>query len=345
VALRPKHRFEDWRTQMDCVLLTGAAGFIGAHFANHLFDTTSKKLVLVDALFHAADLSRLRADVRCSPRVHVCHLNVRSWAALLSLMRSHQVTEVVHFAAHSHVGRCFDHPLEFTEENVLGTHTLLECARLHGVTRFLHMSTDEVYGSSELKDATPHTEQAQMRPTNPYAASKAAAEHLVLAYHVSFGLKAVIARGNNVYGPGQHCEKLVPNVIQRLALSEPVLVEGDGQQLRAFVHVLDMCRALHLLLNEGLPGHAYNVGSAEEHSVLDVVRAIGSCLKRDPQILFVKDRPFNDRRYYVDSSKIAALGYAPQVSFLQGIQQLCDQDSLQKGGPVPKLATESREAC
>jgi UDP-glucose 4,6-dehydratase len=306
------------------VLITGAAGFIGAHYANHLFDTTEARLVLVDALYYSADLARLREDVRASPRVVFVQLNLRSaWGQLQQLLRDHAVSTVVHFAAQSHVGRCFAQPLEFTEDNVLGTHTLLECARLHGAVRFLHISTDEVYGSSSMApDAVASTEAAALCPTNPYAASKAAAEHLVQAYHRSFGMHTLVTRGNNVYGRGQHPEKLIPGAIARLARGEPLPLEGDGQQLRAFVHVGDVCRALDLLLERGLPGHAYNLGATEERSVEAVLRLLAHKMGKTPSFSVAQDRPFNDRRYFVDSSKLRALGWAEQWTFDRGLEDL-----------------------
>ncbi len=313
---------------MPALLVTGGLGFIGAAYVELLRDTRPPDwhIVVLDGHFYAADLQRLSPEARADPTVHVLKSNLLSWSRLLREMERWDVREVVHFAAYSDVSASFENPLEFSADNLLGTQTLLECCRLRpAVSRILVASTDEVYGESELgAAAAPFDEQAPMRPSNPYAASKAAADLMALTYARCFGLPVVVSRGNNVVGPGQHPEKLVPAVAARLGAGEPALVEGDGLQTRGFLHVRDAARAMETLRVCGRVGEAYNVGGEGELSVLDVVRVALAQLRGGGELAgwvrHVPDRPCQDRRYFVDSAKLRALGWRPRFSSVEAVR-------------------------
>jgi dTDP-glucose 4,6-dehydratase len=245
------------------------------------------------------------------------------------------VTHVVHFAAQSHVQTSFTDALEYTMDNVLGTHNLLASARLHcpQLQKFIHVSTDEVYGESMLEsdiikgDDAKKTEQSILCPTNPYAATKAAAELIAQSYCHSFRMPIIITRGNNVYGPGQYPEKVIPRFMQQLRENKPVTIQGDGSCLRAFLHVSDAASAFMTILERGAVGEIYNIGCDEgmEYSIMDIARMLIRLMKEGEGktwIEFVEDRPFNDKRYYISNSKLKALGWRIRVNFEDGIRNL-----------------------
>ena len=260
---------------MPTVLVTGGLGFIGAEYVNHLFNSLSAPwgVAVLDARGYAADAERLAPGVRAAVPVIQCNLS--SWSRMLQEFARLDVRQVVHFAAYSHVSASFLNPLEFSADNLLGTHTLLECCRLHGgMQRVIVISTDEVYGESAAgPEARPFTEESGLNPSNPYAASKAAADLLALSYAKCFKLPVIVTRGNNVIGPRQHREKLLPSVISQLRAGRQVGVEGDGRQLRSFLFVEDAARGIEVVRVSGEVGQVYNVGGDSEHSVLDVVQA------------------------------------------------------------------------
>jgi dTDP-glucose 4,6-dehydratase len=246
---------------------------------------------------------------------------------------------VVHFAAQSHVQTSFTNALEYTMDNVLGTHNLLESARLHcpQLQKFIHVSTDEVYGESMMHPQdVKKTEQSVLCPTNPYAATKAAAELIAQSYYHSFRMPIIITRGNNVYGPGQYPEKVIPRFIHQLRENKPVTIQGDGSCLRAFLHVSDAASAFMTILERGTIGEIYNIGCDEdmEYSIMDIARLLIHLIKDDADdvaadnataarwIEFVEDRPFNDKRYYISNSKLKALGWSICVNFEDGIRDL-----------------------
>jgi dTDP-glucose 4,6-dehydratase len=259
---------------------------------------------------------------------------------LREMFQAEGVTHVVHFAAQSHVQNSFGESLQYTQDNVVGTHNLLEAARQYAkLSLFIHVSTDEVYGESMLNSSEQHkTEQSVLCPTNPYAATKAAAELIAQSYYHSFKLPLIITRGNNVFGPNQYPEKLIPKFIQCLREGRKLPVQGDGSQLRSFVHVLDVCRAFDVIINRGKIGEIYNIGSNEavEYSVLDVAKLLIKLIKgvnicdaatqgdvSDVDwIEYVEDRPFNDRRYYISSEKLNRLGWRAQIEFESGLANM-----------------------
>lgn len=336
---------------MPSVLVTGGLGFIGAGYVNllHASRPAGWHIVVLDACFYAANEARLTREVREDPTVHIIQCNLLSWSRILVELHRLEVREVVHFAAYSHVGTSFLNPLEFSVDNLLGTQTLLECCRLYGkVERFVMVSTDEVYGESAAgPEALPFGEEAPLKPTNPYAASKAAAEIMASTYARCYGMPVIVSRGNNVLGPGQHLEKLVPAVIARFAAGERARVEGDGSQLRSFLYVQDVAHAVDTLRLHGAPGETYNIGSRSEHSVLEVVRTILDVMRPGAElekwVEFAPDRPYQDRRYYVTSAKLEALGWSQTVTLREAVERVVCA-SASSARPSPSPSPTEREA-
>jgi dTDP-glucose 4,6-dehydratase len=303
------------------LLVTGGAGFIGSCFARHVRRTRSDDLLVnVDALTYAGNLENLR-HLLGDPRHVFVREDIRNGAAMLELMRRHDIEAVVNFAAESHVDRSIRSAAPFFDTNVLGTLRLLEAAREAGVRRFLQISTDEVYGAVEAPGTS--DEASPLAPRNPYAASKAAADHLVTAFHETHGMDTVITRGSNNYGPYQFPEKLVPLAILNALDGEPLPIYGDGLQVRDWIHVEDHCEALDLVLARGVSGEVYNVGADNQRTNLEVVREILALTGRGPDLVrHVADRPGHDRRYAISSRKIHdALGWRPRHGFEAGLAQ------------------------
>mmetsp|Transcript_22184 Transcript_22184/g.71530 ORF Transcript_22184/g.71530 Transcript_22184/m.71530 type:complete len:263 (+) Transcript_22184:304-1092(+) len=233
----------------------------------------------------------------------------------------------MHFAAQTHVDNSFGNSIQFTRNNILGTHVLLEAAKIHSISKFIHVSTDEVYGEGE-DDAAPMIEDHVLEPTNPYAATKAGAEFLAKSYHRSFHLPIVITRGNNVYGPHQFPEKLIPKFTNQLARGRPVTLHGDGKNTRNFLFVEDVARAFDCILHKGKIGKIYNIGGSNEISNVDVaktlIKIMGLHDREESLISFVPDRAFNDLRYTIDNSALTALGWTEQVSWEDGLAKTVD---------------------
>merc|ERR1719320_1998169 len=251
--------------------------------------------------------------------------DIQDATLVAKVLNEHQIDSIVHFAAETHVDNSFGNSVAFTNSNVLGTHVLLECLRTSNgqVRRFIHVSTDEVYGSC-LGGVAKH-EQVALDPTNPYAATKAAAEHIVKSYLHSFQLPVIITRGNNVYGPRQYPEKLIPKFINRLHRGMKLPLHGDGKNRRSFVYVMDVAKAFDLILHKGTTGEIYNIGTDNELRNIDVaealIKAFGKEEQKDKIISFVPDRAFNDVRYFIDSGKLHTLGWKPMTEFLTGLKE------------------------
>ena len=320
------------------VLVTGGAGFIGCNFVRQWMAEEPARLVSLDKLTYAGNLDSL-AEAMDDPRHVFVEGDVRDGRLVARLLAEHQVGAVVHFAAESHVDRSIDGPAAFVETNVVGTFRLLEAARAHweGLPeparsrfRFLHVSTDEVYGS--LGPEGKFTETTPYGPRSPYSASKAASDHFVRAYHHTYGLPVLVTNCSNNYGPCQFPEKLIPLMILNALEGKPLPVYGDGQQVRDWIYVEDHCRAVRTVLARGTPGEVYNIGGACERANLDVVRTICETVDRlrpglphapcTSLITFVADRPGHDRRYAIDASKIAGqLGWRPREDFASGLER------------------------
>jgi dTDP-glucose 4,6-dehydratase len=320
----------------DTLLVTGGAGFIGSAVVRHLIQQTEATVVTVDALTYAGHSENL-APVADHPRHHFEQEDITDAPAMHRLFREYEPDGVLHLAAESHVDRSIDGPAAFVQTNVVGTQVLLEAARTYWEEqgtpedfRFLHVSTDEVYG--ELGETGAFTEETPYDPSSPYSASKAGADHLVRAWHRTYDLPILITNCSNNYGPYQHPEKLIPVVILNALDGEPIPVYGDGKNVRDWLYVEDHVRALLQVLQDGRVGETYNVGGRCEKENIAVVREICDILddvqSGGPEeghrslITFVDDRPGHDWRYAIDPGKIEEeVGFTPTVDFEAGLRR------------------------
>lgn len=312
------------------LLISGGAGFIGSNFIRHWLERESEPICVLDALTYAGNYDNL-VDFELDARFRFLRGDIRDRKAVDEAFAQCQPRAVVHFAAESHVDRSIDNPTPFLETNVLGTFNLLEAARRGAdkqTFRFLHVSSDEVYGSLQ-RDDPPFTESSPHRPSSPYSASKAAADHLVHAYQVTYDLPTVTINCSNNYGPRQFPEKLIPLMIVRALAGQRLPVYGDGRNIRDWLYVDDHCDAIQRVLQHGRVGETYNVGGSNEWSNLDLVHALCDVLDRvaptrsgsyRSKIEFVPDRPGHDFRYAIDSSKIRReLSWRAATSMQEGL--------------------------
>lgn len=303
------------------ILITGGCGFIASNVINHLLEQNENIFIYnIDILNYCSDINNvkphknykfIKGDI-CSPDL------------IKFILQEYNIDTIMHFAAQSHVDNSFGKSLDFTRDNVFGTHNLLECSRLYGkIKRFIHVSTDEVYGEVSMNE-TCH-EKSLLNPTNPYAASKAAAEFMVRSYGHSFKLPIIITRGNNVYGPRQYPEKLIPKFIKLLLNDKKCTIHGEGLSRRNFLHVYDVAKAFNRILYEGKLNETYNIGTEDEYSVIDILRLLVKFIKDDDNYMdygeFVKDRDFNDFRYSVNSDKLIQLGWSREINFEEGLRE------------------------
>ncbi|KAK4537725.1 hypothetical protein CDCA_CDCA14G3750 [Cyanidium caldarium] len=304
------------------ILVTGGAGFIASHVVTRLVQRYPHyRVAVLDKLDYCASLDNLK-EVRMRPNFKFIRGDIRSHDLVSYVLEEERIDTVLHFAACTHVDNSFTSSLLFTENNVLGTHVLLESVRQYGrVRRLIHVSTDEVYGG----DSNMETESSILAPTNPYACSKAAAEFICRGYVKSFGLPIIITRGNNVYGPHQFPDKLIPKTVCLLASGRPCYVHGSGEHARNFLFVEDAARAFDVILHSGETDEVYNIGSETEKRNIDVVRDVidlfGLTKDANRYIEHVKDRTFNDMRYRIDSSKLRALGWKEEVVWEDGLRR------------------------
>lgn len=311
------------------LLITGGCGFIGSNFINHIFYKNLEiKIINFDALYYCASKKNINKDIRESNRYVFVEGNLVSEDLLNFVLTTYNIDTVIHFAAQSHVDNSFHNSLQYTKDNILGTHTLLECCRKYGrINKFIHVSTDEVYGESMI-GGFKKTEETVLCPTNPYASTKAGAELIAQSYYHSFKMPIIITRGNNVYGPNQYPEKLIPKFIKQLKENIKVTIQGSGNNLRSFLHVFDVCTAFELILTNGKVGEIYNIGSDEntEYSVIQVANLLIKLIKDTDQyddwITYIEDRPFNDKRYFISNQKLKDLGWQIKIDFLTGIKDL-----------------------
>lgn len=320
------------------VLVTGGAGFIGANFIRHLLEIEpTVNIVNLDKLTYAGSLGNLK-NLANEQNHHFIQGDITDAALVNHIMQHHKIDTVVHFAAESHVDRSIQSPAAFIETNVVGTFVLLEAARHHwfdidGIDsahcRFHHISTDEVYGSLDSNDAA-FSETTNYQPRSPYSASKAGSDHLVMAYHHTYGLPVTLSNCSNNYGPYQHTEKFIPTVIQACLKQKPIPIYGKGKNIRDWLYVEDHCRGIVAILKEGKLGECYNIGGNNELENITLAKYICDTLDRihpskapyQSLLNFVADRAGHDFRYAIDSSKMQReFNWKPQVSFQEGIEK------------------------
>jgi len=313
------------------LLITGGCGFIGSNFINYYFPKEKiAKLVNFDAMYYCANKENVDESIRKSPNYVLVEGNLCDEKLVKQTLYEHQITHIIHFAAQSHVQKSFDDSLVFTKDNVLGTHVLLECSRKYNrIKKFVHVSTDEVYGESmNTVDETHKTEHSILCPTNPYAATKAGAELIAQSYCHSYKMPIIITRGNNVYGPNQYPEKLIPRFIKLLKENKKLTIQGNGSSVRAFMHAYDTAKAFECVLEKGIIGEIYNLGCDEgmEYSVMDVAKTLIKLMKNTDEyntwIEYVEDRPFNDERYYISNKKLKDLGWFIEKDFIENLKIL-----------------------
>jgi len=300
------------------LLVTGGAGFIGSAFVRLVLSDPAFQVVNVDKLTYAGNLENLRS-IENSPVYTFIRADIADQGAMHAVFAEHRPDAVVHFAAESHVDRSILSPRPVFDTNLAGTFALLEEARTCGIARFVHVSTDEVYGSIDLPFEA--DENYPLRPSSPYSASKAGSDLLALSYVTTYRLPVIVTRASNNYGPYQFPEKLIPLMISNALQDRPLPVYGNGQQIRDWLYVDDHCRAILAVLKGGRAGEIYNIGGSRALANLDVVRTILAATgKPESLIEYVADRPGHDRRYALSSHKImTGLGWAPQVDFEQGL--------------------------
>jgi dTDP-glucose 4,6-dehydratase len=313
------------------LLITGGCGFIGSNFINNYFPKNKlNKLINIDALYYCADINNINEEIRNNNDYIFIEGNICNNELITRILNDYQITHIIHFAAQSHVQNSFNDSINFTYDNILGTHNLLECCKQYGkIVKFIHVSTDEVYGESmNTIDETHKTEHSILCPTNPYAATKAGAELLAQSYNHSFKLPIIITRGNNVYGPNQYPEKLIPKFIKLLKENKKVTIQGDGSNIRAFLHANDTANAFELILEKGEIGEIYNIGCDDgmEYTVLEIAKILINLIKHtdnyDEWIEYIEDRPFNDKRYYISNQKLKDLGWEIKESFYDSLLKL-----------------------
>ncbi len=313
------------------ILITGGCGFIGSNFVNFLYKSNKDiNIYNLDALYYCASEKNVQEEIRNSNRYNFIKGNLTSYDLIYHILNFYNIDSVIHFAAQSHVQNSFSDSLQYTHDNIVGTHTILEACRVYGkIKRFIHVSTDEVYGESMINDSEEKkTEESILCPTNPYAATKAGAELIAQSYYHSFKMPIIITRGNNVYGPNQYPEKLIPRFIKLLKEDKKVTIQGDGSNIRAFLHVFDVCKAFNLILENGKVGEIYNIGSDEdsEYTVSEIAKILIKLIKKSDDynnyIEYIEDRPFNDKRYYISNQKVKDLGWTIDVDFMEGITDL-----------------------
>ena len=338
---------------MKNLLVTGGCGFIGSNFINYYLEKNNNiNIINLDAMYYCANELNIKEEIRNSENYKLIKGNLLSFDLLNHILEAYQIDTIIHFAAQSHVQDSFTDSFKYTKDNILGTHTLLEASRLYGkIEKFIHISTDEVYGESLLSDdEKKKNEKSILCPTNPYAATKAGAELIASSYRHSFKMPIIITRGNNVYGPNQYPEKLVPRFIKLLKENKKVTIQGDGSNVRAFLHASDVASALECILEKGQIGEIYNIGSDEdkEYSVKEIAHMLIKIMKQTTNeeeinkwITYVEDRPFNDLRYYISNEKVKELGWEIKKDFMEGLMELINKYELYENNIKKSNSLES----
>ena len=312
---------------MKNILITGGCGFIASNFLNYVLEKYPTFLfVNIDALYYCADEKNITQENRIKENYKFVKGNINDTNLINFILKQYNIDTIIHFAAQSHVDNSFSNPIQYTKDNILGTHNLLECVREYGkIDKFIHVSTDEVYGESLCPETDIKNEKSKLNPTNPYSATKASAEMIVNSYVYSYNLPIIITRGNNVYGPRQYPEKLIPKFIKQLLNNEKCPIHGEGKTERSFLYVEDVVRAFDLILNQGKIGEIYNIGTQHEYSVLDITKRLVKEIKGNENFNkyteYVEDRNYNDKRYTISFSKLEKLGWKQEIFLDEGLKK------------------------
>lgn len=311
---------------MKNILVTGGCGFIGSNFINYFLSKNDEnsdiKIFNIDCLNYCAS----KDNVKYFSNYKFIEGDITDKSLISFILEEYKIDTIIHFAAQSHVDSSFDSSLQYTKDNILGTHVLLECSKKYNkLQKFIHFSTDEVYGQVDINHSGCN-EYSILNPTNPYAATKAAAEFLVTAYNHSFKIPYIIIRCNNVYGPNQYKEKLIPKFIDLLKTNQKCTIHGNGETRRNFIHSYDVATAIDTILNSSTINEIINIGTKNEYSVLEIATLLIKLIKNDKNIdtylEYIQDRPFNDFRYSVNNNKLLNLGWQETINFEDGIKQL-----------------------
>jgi len=311
---------------MKNILITGGYGFIASNFLVYLVKKYKDiNFYNYDKLLYCSNKANVE-EIENEPNFSSTVNNLQNKEFLLSYLNDNNIDTIIHFAAQTHVEYSFNNSLDYTNDNIYGTHILLECCRIYGkIEKFIHMSTDEVYGESLFDDTVKKDENTILYPTNPYAATKAAAEMLVISYYKSFKLPIIIIRSNNIYGPKQFNDKVIPKFISQLLSNQKVTIQGKGDCIRSFLYIDDLVDCLELIMLNGKIGEIYNIGLGEEISIIDLSKKIIQMIKKtddyDSYISYIKDREFNDRRYYISDDKIRLLGWNKKITLHERLEK------------------------
>lgn len=298
------------------ILITGVAGFIASNVACYLTKKYPKYFFLgIDKISYCSSEKNFE-EIKYLKNFEFIKADFTNLEFMDYLFKKYNIDTVLHFGAYTHVDMSFGDSIIYTQNNVVGTHVLLEVSKKYKIKRFILVSTDEVYGNSDVQS----DENSLRNPSNPYSATKAAAEHIALSYQHSFKLPIIITRGNNVYGRFQYPEKLIPKFILKMNKNECLPIQGSGKQKRSFLHVDDVSRAFDIILHFGIIGEIYNIGCKHEYSVLDVVNKLSEYFKKNGKINYVEDRAFNDQRYFISTEKLEALGWKQEILFDEGLK-------------------------
>lgn len=319
-------------------LITGALGFIGSNFANYLsIKYPHIRIIILDKLSYCSSKSNIEMISLHNTKIVIGDISNKELVTYI--LNEYEIDHIIHFAASSHVSNSFYNSIEFTINNVLGTHYLLEATRVYHektgrIEKFIHISTDEVYG--EVTDDIMRKENATLDPTNPYAATKAAAEFIVKSYFYSYKLPIIITRSNNVYGINQYPEKIIPKFICQMINNEKLTIEGDGTSRRNFIHVNDISSAIEIIILKGKLGETYNICAPDncEYDVMTIAKTIIGLFDKniEDNIEYVEDRKFNDCRYYIDAEKLKLLGWsAVRTNFVENVKELINWYKQNKG--------------
>ena len=312
------------------LLITGGCGFIGSNFINYYFPRNKVNLLVnFDAMYYCANENNVNESIRKDEKYKLIKGNLTNYDLVKNIIKDNDINYIIHFAAQSHVQNSFEDSLQFTHDNIVGTHTLLEASRKYeNIKKFIHVSTDEVYGESMISIEESHkTEHSILCPTNPYAATKAGADLIAQSYLHSYKMPIIITRGNNVFGLNQYPEKLIPRFIKLLKENKKVTIQGSGNCMRAFLNAYDTATAFETILEKGIIGEIYNIGcdTGMEYSVMEIAKILIKMIKKtedyDSWIEYIPDRPFNDQRYYISNQKIKNLGWSIKVNLLDGLQE------------------------